>query len=41
MEGYNRLYDILILGIPTLTIGAYLIWDWAYNKLEARKPWNN
>tara|TARA_Y100001933_G_C18897355_1_gene520993 strand:- start:217 stop:333 length:117 start_codon:yes stop_codon:yes gene_type:complete len=37
MEGYNPLYDILILGIPTLTIGAYLAWDWFYKKMGARK----
>lgn len=37
MEGYNRLYDILTLGIPLMGIAGYLAWDWFYKKMEARK----
>tara|TARA_R100000789_G_scaffold88002_2_gene84631 strand:+ start:81 stop:194 length:114 start_codon:yes stop_codon:yes gene_type:complete len=37
MEGYNRLYDILTLGIPLMGIAGYLAWDWLYKKLEGEE----
>ena len=37
MEGYNRLYDILVLGIPLMGIAGFLAINWLIEKLEARK----
>ncbi len=37
MEGYNRLYDILTLGIPLMGIAGYLAINWLLERLEGEE----